>query len=348
MNEENSNEGEEKVDEEKEDDGNLKKICDIFSSEKVERINLNDYKIKKLINEGGFGVVYKIAKKDQKQKQEFFAAKVFKNEYIYELDINSPNVANFLREIIINSKFTHSLIFIFICNSPYNFINFPYKKRPVMMTEYIEYGSLKKIIQKLKRKKKMPNGWNETKKMMIVYGIAAAMSHLHSMNIIHRDLKPSNVLIDHLLNPKLTDFGISIKLTNNEFIKDKIVIGSTRYIAPEIWNYHKYGKASDVYAFGILVFELFSKKFFLIKSFRKKYFMNVIFHIVTEKYRPKINERIPEVYRNLIQMCWDDDENKRPTFDQILLYLRNNSKVPIENADVESYNKYIEIIDDKL
>lgn len=184
--------------------------------------------------------------------------------------------------------------------------------------------------------------------MMIVYGIAAAMSHLHSMNIIHRDLKPSNVLIDHLLNPKLTDFGISIKLTNNEFMKDKIVIGSTRYIAPEIWNYHKYGKASDVYAFGILVFELFSKKFFLIKSFRKKYFMNVIFHIVTEKYRPKINERIPEVYRNLIQMCWDDDENKRPTFDQILLYLRNNSKVPIENADVESYNKYIEIIDDKL
>lgn len=54
-------------------------------------------------------VLFKVVKKDQKQKQEFFAAKVFKNEYIYELDINSPNVANFLREIIIHSQLTHSI-----------------------------------------------------------------------------------------------------------------------------------------------------------------------------------------------------------------------------------------------
>ena len=46
------------------------------------------------------------------------------------------------------------------------------------------------------------DGWNDTKRLINIYGIASGMSFLHSQNIIHRNLKPSNILVDELIHPK--------------------------------------------------------------------------------------------------------------------------------------------------
>lgn len=118
-----------------------------------------------------------------------FAAKIFKIN-IFKHDINSEIVSVFLNELILHSHLFHPTIVKFIGYSTNNFKCKYDKNRPVMMTEYIKYGSLYEMIMNIKKGLKIP-GWNETTKLIIIYGIAASMNYLHSQNNIHRDLKPN-------------------------------------------------------------------------------------------------------------------------------------------------------------
>ena len=87
------------------------------------------------------------------------------------------------------------------------------------------------------------------------------MSYLHSHNIIHRDLKPENILINNCLFPKIADFGLS-KINEPNFINTTIntIKGTPIYISPEIWDKMEYDKPCDVYAFAIVLYELFFDK----------------------------------------------------------------------------------------
>ena len=96
--------------------------------------------------------------------------------------------------------------------------------------------------------------------MIVTYGIASAMNYLHSHDIIHRDLKIKNVLLDRK-KPKLSGFNIAKQLNKNKPIyKSKHIKGTPAYLAPEVYSNNEYSKASDVYSFGFLVFELFTNE----------------------------------------------------------------------------------------
>lgn len=98
---------------------------------------------------------------------------------------------NLSREVNIISKLNHPSILKFICYSP---INFKKKNKPVIITEFASNGSLKDLISAEREKINNPN-WNDTRKLIVIYGIASAMSYLHSHNILHRDLKQEKMLI---------------------------------------------------------------------------------------------------------------------------------------------------------
>ena len=290
-------------------------------------INLDKFIVQKKIGSGSFGKVYQI--KD-KITGEILASKVS----IKELDeFDDDMIINISREINIISKLNHPSILKFIGFSLYDFKN---KSRPVIITEYASKGALSEYIQGSKL--------NDTLKLILIYGIASAMSYLHSHNIIHRDLKPSNILLDDFLFPKIADFGLSkVKLQKHDNFNlqsANSLKGTPMYISPEIWERFEYSKAADVYAFGIIVYEIVTEEV----PFPNVHFFDFPIK-VKNGYRPEFKKLIPKSYQNLIEHCWSQEPSNRPTFDDILKQLREDKEFITESCKVIEYQCYINYID---
>ena len=124
--------------------------------------------------------------------------------------------------LTITKSVNHPSILKFIGFSP---VDFKGKNRPTLITEFMPNGSLRGIIDSCSNGF-CPNEWDSTKILINIYGIAAAMSYLHSNDILHLDIKPENVLLDNSLHPKLCDFYLSV-------FKDSLpntVVGTPLYI----------------------------------------------------------------------------------------------------------------------
>ena len=98
------------------------------------------------------------------------------------------------------------------------------------------------------------------------------MEYLHSKNIVHRDIKPENIVISTNGHFKLSDFGISeIGLFNNkyaitnktdkdEYINTGKILGTQNYMAPEVIQENKVSTATDYWAVGVILYELYTNK----------------------------------------------------------------------------------------
>lgn len=212
-----------------------------------------DFIIQNKIGQGSFGKVYKVK---SKINNEIYAAKISQKE----LEESTAEMKiDISREVSILSKLNHPSVLKFIFFSP---TNFKHKPKPVIITEYAPNGTLKNFIE---LSQSNIYNWDDTRKLITVYGIASAMSYLHSHDIIHRDLKPENILMDDFLFPKIADFGLS-KINTIEKVDsiiksaDGCIKGTPSYMASEIWFRVEYSKASDVYTFGLILFEIYTQK----------------------------------------------------------------------------------------
>ena len=160
---------------------------------KKELINLADFILQNLIGQGAFGKVFKIK---EIKSSETYAAKILSTKIE---NLSEDQLIDISRELNIMSKLNHPSVLKYIGFSP---IDFKKKPKPVIITEYAQNGTLEELIS-IERNSPLRPNLDDTRKLIILYGIASAMSYLHSHDIIHRDLKPANILIDDFLFPKV-------------------------------------------------------------------------------------------------------------------------------------------------
>ncbi|RIA89831.1 kinase-like domain-containing protein, partial [Glomus cerebriforme] len=143
---------------------------------------------------------------------------------------------------------------------------------------------------------------------------------IHGNNLIHGDLSSRNIFLsdnsldgcncpsNHLgLNTFIGDFGLS-RLENLSNYSEN-VYGNTRYLAPEVLNCNPYTKESDMYSFGMIMWEYTSSK----KPFHHLPEEIHIMYAILDGKRPEITEDTPKCYAEFMKKCWDPDPKKRPS-----------------------------------
>lgn len=95
-----------------------------------------------------------------------------------------------------------------------------------------------------------------TRAVQIMKQLTSAIEHAHEHHIVHRDIKPQNILMDEQGNVKVTDFGIAMALSATSFTQTNSVLGTVHYLSPEQARGGTATKKSDIYALGIVLYEL--------------------------------------------------------------------------------------------
>lgn len=118
-----------------------------------------------------------------------------------------------------------------------------------IVMEYVEGKTLKQLI-----KQHGPLSVGEV--IDVMEQLVSAVEHAHSRHVIHRDIKPQNVMVRSDGEVKLTDFGIALAQNASQLTQTNSIMGSVHYLAPELAKGQSASVQSDIYALGIVMFEL--------------------------------------------------------------------------------------------
>ncbi|RIB27359.1 kinase-like domain-containing protein [Gigaspora rosea] len=146
--------------------------------------------------------------------------------------------------------------------------------------------------------------WKE--KLTLLRYIANDLQIIHSQELVHRNLHSGNILQNHLHDAYIADLGLSIPLNG----ESHGVYGILPYIAPEILNGGQYTTSSDIYSFGIILWEILYGNSI---SYNQAFGTELQIKICHNKLRPTIIKDSPQCYIDLMQQCWDRDPTKRPS-----------------------------------
>ncbi|XP_047308597.1 serine/threonine-protein kinase STY13-like [Impatiens glandulifera] len=219
--------------------------------------------------------------------------------------------SRFVREVNMMSKVKHENLVKFIgaCNDPLM----------VIVTELLPGMSLRKYLSSLR-----PTKLDLHLALSFSLDIAKAMDCLHANGIIHRDLKPDNILLTaDKKSIKLADFGLAREESVTEMMTAET--GTYRWMAPELYSTvtlrqgekKHYNNKVDVYSFGIVLWELLTNRM----PFEGMSNLQAAYAAAFKQERPGIPDDIAPDLAFIIQSCWVEDPNMRPTFSQVIRML---------------------------
>lgn len=231
------------------------------------------YKIIEMIGGGGMSNVYlahdMILDRD-------VAIKVLRYDFSNEEDLHR----RFQREALSATSLTHpNIVNIFDVGEDGD-IHY-------LVMEYVEGMTLKQYIVD---SAPLP----PVEAVEIMKQLTSAIANAHHNQIIHRDIKPQNILMDDQLHVKITDFGIAMALSATSFTQTNSVLGTVHYLSPEQARGGTATKKSDIYALGIVLFELLTGKL----PFSGESAVSIALkHLQTET--PSVRDLRPEIPQSL-------------------------------------------------
>ena len=195
---------------------------------------LRGYRLLEQIGEGAFGVVYRAT---QPQIGREVAIKAVAPELANHPDF----VRRFEREAQIVAKLEH----------PHIVPLYDYWREPdaaYLVMRFLRGGSVEDLLR---------SGPLEPERASsILDQVAAALSAAHRQGIVHRDVKPGNVLLDEVGNAYLTDFGVALEAGSPERSSGTLIRGTPGYLSPEQVRLDPASPRSDIYALGIVAYEM--------------------------------------------------------------------------------------------
>ena len=217
------------------------------------------------------------------------------------------------------------------------------RKAQYLILEYAEKGDLSKYINLSGKPLK------ETHAKLFFSKIVKIIQNMHKNGICHRDIKTGNILLDNKFNPKLCDFGFSTYIIKNKKLND--ILGSPKYAAPEIYKFNYDGEKVDIFALGVILFNLVTGLYSFSSTDSKKNdkFYKLIENKVYSQFWKKFtqNLELSEEFKNLYVKMIAYNPNERPTIDLILndewmKEINNKNEKEIEDIELEIYNDFLE------
>ncbi|HUM71219.1 MAG TPA: serine/threonine-protein kinase, partial [Chloroflexota bacterium] len=128
-------------------------------------------------------------------------------------------------------------------------------RQPYIAMQYVPEGTLAEKLADLGRRKEI---LTTPYALALARQVADALAAAHRKGIVHRDLKPSNILLDANGKPLLTDLGIAVVESNPRLTQTNVLLGTPHYMAPEQVKGEPVDGRTDLYALGIILYELFA------------------------------------------------------------------------------------------
>jgi serine/threonine protein kinase len=237
------------------------------------------YRIEKLVGSGGMGEVYRAI---NLQTRMSVAVKVltetgggdtalarFRNEAVIQYNLRHPNVAEL-----------------------YEY--FEYQGKPCIVMEFVEGRTLAEWIREA-------GALEVGKALEILADICDAVSYMHSKGTIHRDIKSENIRVSAQGKAKLLDFGISVSRDTPTFTKVGCAIGTPEKMAPEQHQGSRGDARSDVWALGVLLYEMVTGA----QPFSSSSPAGLRDDIVTGRYIPAAKRKpgLPKPIVRMISVC---------------------------------------------
>ncbi|XP_069574123.1 tyrosine-protein kinase TXK isoform X1 [Brachyistius frenatus] len=269
-----------------------------FSSEKWE-INPGELTFMKELGSGQFGVV----RLGKWRAQQRVAIKAIREGAMYEED--------FIEEAKVMMRLCHlKLVQLYgVC----------LQQRPLLIVaEFMENGCLLNFLRQ--RGGALTEAWL----LSMCQDVCEGMEYLEGHSFIHRDLAARNCLVNEHNVVKVCDFGMTRYVLDNQYTSSSGAKFPVKWSPPEVLHYSKYSSKSDVWSFGVVMWEIYSEGRIPFENRSNQEVVNDITRGI-RLYRP---HRASQPLYAIMYRCWHEKPHGRPSFSELLEEIRKLAENP--------------------
>jgi len=242
---------------------------------------IGKYKILGIIGKGGMGIVYKGLDPDIERE---VAIKTIRFDTLTEGMEKEELLTRVIREAKAAGRLSHPNIITI-----YDVVRD--KDLTYIVMQYVDGSSLQALIDSGKM-------FSPREIIDILKSVSDALDFAHRGGIVHRDIKPANILIDSTGKPFLADFGVA-RIETSTLTQAGTTVGTLSYMSPEQVKGQTVDKRSDIFALGVILYELLTGK----KPFGGDNMSTIVYRIVHEEPEriTDINKDLPPAYESVVR-----------------------------------------------